>query len=308
MAVEALPILGAGIVWLTLLELPFLFLPALNPMYGAVLWLAGLVALGALVWAIANGARIPGAVVRQDANLIATLGETPVRRWIVAHVDTKAQGHSMAGRLLALWLLIAAAGGMTALLLWRIAAGPPPGAAIAAGAGLVTAAGVLARRGRLTGQSPGARDNATGLLAAMVAADARVPGIGFLFTGAEEFALAGARAHAESGFERAGEWINLDTLTGRGRLYLVSHDRAGAELADRIAPSLHSLALPLRKRRLPAGILVDSVALAHAGARACTISRLDWGDLRVMHTPRDTADGLDTTTAVRVGRALTEVG
>ena len=308
-AVEALPILGAGVAWLTLLELPFLFLPTLSANYAAVLWIAGLTALGALVWAIGNGARIPGAEIRQDTNLIATLGETPIRRWIVAHVDTKAQGHSMAGRLVALWLLVVAAGGITALIAWRMAAGVPPGWAVAAAAGLMTTAGVLARQGRLTGTSPGARDNATGLLAAMAAADARVPGTGFLFTGAEEFGLAGARAYAESGAELVGaEWVNLDTITDRGRLYLVSHDRAGAELADQIAPSLRSLEVPLRTRRLPAGILVDSVALARAGARACTISRLDWEDLRLMHTPRDTPDGLDTTTSLRVGRALVEVG
>jgi hypothetical protein len=308
-AVEALPILGAGIGWLALLELPFLLLPSLSGGYGGALWVAGLTALGTVVWAVATGARIPGAAVRQDANLLATLGDSPVRRWIVAHVDTKAQGHSMAGRLVAVWLLILAVAGITALLAWRMAAGPPPGGAVAAAAGLVSAAGLLASRGRLSGGSPGARDNATGLLAALVAADARVPGIGFLFTGAEEFSLAGARAYAESGVDLGGsEWVNLDTLTDRGRLYLVSHDRSGADLADRIAPLLRALDIPLRKRRLPAGVLVDSVALSRAGAQACTISRLDWQDFRLIHTSRDSLDGLDPATAIRVGGALTRVG
>ena len=40
-----------------------------------------------------------GGGAREDANLIATRGGVPVRRWIVAHLDTKAQRHSMAGRL-----------------------------------------------------------------------------------------------------------------------------------------------------------------------------------------------------------------
>ncbi|MDH4347925.1 MAG: hypothetical protein OEW17_03895, partial [Gemmatimonadota bacterium] len=118
----------------------------------------------------------------------------------------------------------------------------------------------------------------------------------------------GARAHAESGMDRGGEWVNLDTLADGGMLYLVHHDRAGRALADHIAPALSSLGIPLRQRRLPAGILVDSVALARAGARACTVSRLDWGALRLIHTPRDTPDGLDTATAISVGRALAAVG
>ena len=274
-----------------------------------MLWLAGLAALAALVWALATGARIPGAAVRQDRNLIATLGSLPVRRWIVAHVDTKAQGHSMAGRLVAVWLMLLAVVVMTALVGWRAAGGAPPGAAVAADAGLVSAAGLLAGRGRLRGSSPGARDNGTGLLAALVAADASVEGMGFFFSGAEEFGLAGMRAHVELGAPVTGaDWVNLDTLTGRGRVYLVSHDPAGAALADTVLPLLQPLGIPVRKRRLPAGILVDSVALARGGARACTISRLDWDDLRRMHTPGDTADTLDPGTAMQVGRALTALG
>ena len=271
--------------------------------------MAGLVALAALVWALATGARIPGAAVRQDRNLIATPGGLPVRRWIVAHVDTKAQGHSMAGRLVAVWLLVLAVGVMTALVAWRAASGVPPGAVVAAAAGLVSAAGLLAGRGRLRGSSPGARDNATGLLAALVAADARPEGTGFILSGAEEFALAGVRAHVERGASVTdADWVNLDTLTGRGRLYLVSHDRAGATLAGAILPLLQPLGIPVEQRRLPAGILVDSVALARAGARACTISRLDWSDLRRLHTPGDTVEDLDPGTAVKVGRALASLG
>jgi len=309
MVVEALPILGAGLGWLTLLELPFLLIPGLSGTHAGLLWLAGLAALAALVWALATGARIPGAAVRQDRNLIARLGDGPVRRWIVAHVDTKAQGHSMAGRLVAVWLLVLAVGVMSALVAWRLVSGVPPGAAVAGAAGLVSAAGLLAGRGRLRGSSPGARDNGTGLLAALVAADARVEGTGFFFSGAEEFALAGVKAHVERGAAvAAADWVNLDTLTGRGRLYLVSHDRAGATLAATIVPLLQPLGIPVEQRRLPVGILVDSVALARAGARACTISRLDWSDLRRLHTPGDNAEDLDPETAVNVGRALTALG
>jgi hypothetical protein len=136
-----------------------------------------------------------------------------------------------------------------------------------------------------------------------------VEGQGFFFSGAEEFALAGARAHVEHGATVTGaDWVNLDTLTGRGRVYLVSHDPAGATLAEAILPLLQPLGIPVEKRRLPAGILVDSVALARAGARACTISRLDWEDLRRMHTANDSTEDLDPGTAMGVGRALATLG
>jgi Iap family predicted aminopeptidase len=57
-------------------------------------------------------------------------------------------------------------------------------------------------------------------------------------------------------------------------------------------------------RRLPVGILTDSLPFARAGVPAITIGRLTWRTLRTIHTPRDTADGLSLETAVRIGRAL----
>jgi hypothetical protein len=75
-------------------------------------------------------------------------------------------------------------------------------------------------------------------------------------------------------------------------------------LADRLRPLLSSLGHPLEVRRLPLGILTDSLPFAAKGASAVTIARLDWQTLRLMHTGRDTVDGLSTETATRVGEAL----
>lgn len=307
-ALTAFPLLGAGLGWLTLLELPLLLgnVGALARWLAPLAWFAGALALGVLAWGIGSGATVPGAEQREDANLVARRGDLPVRRWLVAHVDTKAQGHSMAGRLTAIWVLLAAALGLSALVLWRaVQPGPLPAVAVAAGAGLALAGGLLAARGRLRGGSPGARDNGTGLLALLTAAEGGLAeGTGLLLTGAEEFGLVGARIFARVALEPGIEVVNLDTITGRGALYLVAHDRRGAALAGRLAPSLEGLGAEVRVRRLPLGILTDSLPLARAGAVAVTIGRLDREDLRRLHTPDDTPEGLALETAIGVGNRL----
>jgi hypothetical protein len=306
MAANVLPLIGAGLGWLTLLLLPLLLFENLPPFLALLVWVAGLLAVGILAWGIGSGVAVPGAERRLDANLIATRGRRPVRRWIVAHVDSKAQGQSMAGRLVAVWVLVTALAGLSVLAVVRWTGGtalPAPPVAAAAGAALT--AGILAVRGRLKGESPGARDNGTGLLAALGAAESLEEGTGIVLTGAEEFGLVGSRALLdEGGIPPGSEVLNLDTITGRGRLYVLFHDASGRALALRLAPLLAGSGGPVRVRRLPLGILVDSLPLARAGATAVTIARLDWSDLRRLHTPRDTAEDLDLGTAHAVGHVL----
>jgi len=98
--------------------------------------------------------------------------------------------------------------------------------------------------------------------------------------------------------------VNLDTIDQEGRLYLVSHDARGRRLAVAEAGKLISVGPPLRVRRLPLGILVDSLPFARAGVPAVTIGRLTWDTLRRIHTPGDTREGLSLATAKRVGQAL----
>lgn len=307
-ALSAFPLVGAGLGWLTLIQLPLLTFASVPGWAALAVWLAGAGALGVLAWGIGSGTRVPGAEQREDANLIARApGGEPVRRWVVAHLDSKAQGHSMAGRLVAVWVLVLAVLALTALGAARLVGGAPlDPVPVAAGAGLALAAGGLAARGRLQGGSQGARDNGTGLLAALeAAAGAPVPGVGILVTGAEEFGLVGARALVAGGLGVAGtEVINLDTIADRGDLAVVIHDPAHRPLADRLAAALAGIGPRVVVRRLPVGILVDSVPLARAGAVAVTIGRLDWSVLRVLHTPRDTLDGLDLGPARAVGRVL----
>jgi hypothetical protein len=299
------PLLGAGLVLTGLLETPLLVLRAV-PGWGALaVWLLG-AAGSALLGAGVGMGRLPLGESREDANLIAVRGEGAVGRWAVAHLDTKAQMQSMAGRLVAVWVVGLAVVALTGLAVARLA-GPVPRWSAAAGLLLALAAGVLAGRGRLRGTSVGARDNGSGVLAALAFAETSLdPGTGICITGAEEFGMVGARNFAAGlGSTIAGvEVLNFDTLDQEGDLYLVAHDPSGAELAARLAPRLQGLAPRIRPRRLPVGILVDSLPLARAGARAITLGRLTWRTARLIHTPADRPDDLSLDTAEAVGRAL----
>lgn len=211
----------------------------------------------------------------------------------------------MAGRLVAVWTTCAATAVLTVLALVRLH-GTVASWWLAIGAGLPLIAGVLAGRGRLKGRSLGARDNGTGVIAALAAAEStQDPGIGILITGAEEFGLVGARVFARV-MSNLGdtEFVNLDTLDQEGRLYLVSHDGRGEQLSHRLERDLAVVDLPIRCRRLPLGVFVDSAPLARTRAPSVTVGRLTWGTLRRIHTANDTPDGLSFEIAERVGRAI----
>jgi hypothetical protein len=305
-SLDGFPLFGAGLGGMSLVLFPLLVAASI-PAWGAILTVSsGLAALGLLAFGIGAGWISLGSASRVDANLIAVRSETPIRRWIVAHLDTKAQGHSMAGRLVALWILAVAIAALIALAALRLG-GPLPVEIAVAGTVLAIIAGALAGRGRLNGHSHGARDNGSGIAAALAAAEAsHDPGTGVLITGAEEFGMVGARVFArlEAARLTGVEVVNLDTIDEEGHLYLVTHDRAGVALAESEAARLRAAGLSPRTRRLPLGILVDSLPFARAGVPSLTIGRLTWRTLRIIHTPRDTVEGLTLAAAKAVGRAL----
>jgi hypothetical protein len=301
----AFPLFGAGLGLLALLLLPLLTGGFGPPWGAAAVAAAGLGALALLALGIGLGWLAPGEA-REDANLVGRRGEGPAGRWLVAHLDTKAQAQSMAGRLVAVWVVAAAIAALLGAALLRLS-GPVPLGLAAPGALLAVLAGALSGRGRLRGRSRGARDNGSGIAAVLAAAAASTdPGTGILITGAEEFGLVGARVFAQlEGGRLAGvEVINFDTIDQAGDLYLVSHERRGAALAAACAPRVAAVGPAVRRRRLPVGILVDSLPLARAGAAAITIGRLTWDTLRLIHTPQDVPEGLSLEVADRVGRAI----
>jgi hypothetical protein len=122
-----------------------------------------------------------------------------------------------------------------------------------------------------------------------------------------------AAAAAVSSRAGEGDLDRVARLAGLGKLLaadvVVEVEPGGAAIRGRdavvgLASQLAAAGLPARLRRLPPGILTDSVPFARRGVAAVTIGRLTWRTLRTIHTPRDTAEGLSLETAERIGRAL----
>ncbi|MGH7538167.1 MAG: M28 family peptidase [Gemmatimonadales bacterium] len=236
-----------------------------------------------------------GAPVAEGINLIAVRPRTRVTTWLVAHYDSKGQPVSMATRLLlvgaALAALVAAAvatmGGGHPIVWWA----PPIGLA-----------GLMVWLNRVTERSPGAVDNASGVLTALTALDALSPRttVGVLLLDAEEFGLVGARALVRERQNLLHDTvvINFDGIDDRGGVVAFVH---------RPGPVVNAVAERLRARRcqrLP--VLVDGMALAAAARECVTLMKGDWGTMRIVHRPGDSQDRLVLGGVSEVGRGVAE--
>jgi Peptidase family M28 len=223
------------------------------------------------------------ALVR-GVNLIAyrPSARPPVRPsvWLAAHYDSKGQPMSMATRLLGAG---AAALGITGLLVALAI-----GATLVPGIVLIVAGGVVLSRNRVTNGSPGAVDNASGVLAALATAD-RLPRdvpLGVLLLDAEELGLVGARALARERPDvlHGTAVVNFDGLDDAGRPIAFVHR------TERLA---RVLAQELGGRQAPwLPVLVDGIELAGPARECVTIMRGGWETARIVHTPRDAAERL----------------
>ncbi|HXV90498.1 MAG TPA: M28 family peptidase [Gemmatimonadales bacterium] len=250
------------------------------------LWATGLTGLATLAAVIAAWVRRPP--VPDGVNLIATRPGAIPRVWLVAHYDSKGQGLSMRGRLAAVAASVVGAG-----LLAGAGAALVLGALPSAGwwlAGAVPAAlggyGLLAAGVR--NDSPGAVDNATGVLTALAVADLLPPAapVGVLLTDAEELGLLGATAAARERPDlfRDAAVVNVDGIDDRGPVVAFVH-RPGAAV-DAIARALGAR----RARWLP--VVVDGVPLARVSRECVTLLKGDWSTMGVVHTRRDTVERL----------------
>jgi Zn-dependent M28 family amino/carboxypeptidase len=158
----------------------------------------------------------------------------------------------------------------------------------------------------LTGnRSAGAVDNASGLVSVLLAAreiPAR-PDIGVIVTSAEEFALAGARAHVASHHNPAVV-INCDTIDDPGSFLCMTHGRTRGSAAAAVSKAAARLGLPVKVRRTIPGILADGIAFADAGWDAVTVSRGNLSTLARVHTSSDTRERLDGSGIAQAARLL----
>jgi hypothetical protein len=229
----------------------------------------------------------------EGINLIAVRPRTRVATWLTAHYDSKGQPLSMASRLswvAATVLSLAAAAVATIIgqggVWWWI----PP----------VFLTGGFLVLNAVTDRSPGAVDNASGLLGVLGTLDALAPdsGVGAIFLDAEELGLVGASALArdrENLFTDTAV-INFDGLDDTGAVVAFVH-RSGS-VVNAVAARLGVRP----QRRLP--VLVDGIRLAQVARECMTIMQGGWGTMRVVHTPRDTPERMTLAGLHEVSRAV----
>jgi len=229
----------------------------------------------------------------EGINLIAVRPRTRVATWLTAHYDSKGQPLSMAARLswvAATAVSLAAAAAATVVgqggVWWWI----PP----------LLLAGGFCVLNVVTDRTPGAVDNASGVLAVLATLDALAPdtSVGAIFLDAEELGLVGATALAR---ERANllkdtAVINFDGLDDRGSVVAFVH-RPGS-VVGAVAARLGA-----RPRgRLP--VLVDGIPLARVARECMTIMKGGWGTMRVVHTLQDTPERMTLAGLREVSRAV----
>ena len=213
-----------------------------------------------------------GAPPADGLNLIAVRPQAKVQTWLVAHYDSKGQPISMATRLML--------AGAAALALPAI----PFGIWIPA----VLVAALFLVLNRDTNTSPGALDNASGVMTVLATLDALPPtaSVGALLLDAEELGLVGARALAR---ERANllegtTVINFDGIDDTGAVTALVHRPGGTVTGVATALSAGTW------RRLP--VVVDGMALAPATRECVTIMKGNWSTMRIVHTMSDVPERL----------------
>jgi hypothetical protein len=220
------------------------------------------------------------------ANLVGTRASGTAPVWLTAHYDSKSQRVSMATRLVGLACCLAQAPALVALAVLMALGVNHIAFALLAVPALV--GGAILSRVDLRNDSPGAVDNASGVIAVLATLDSlpREAQVGVCFTDAEEWGLQGARALVRERPElfRDAAVVNFDGLDDHGVFWLFAH-RPGP-LVTRLAG-----AAGVRARRLfPA--LVDGVAFARVARECVTVMRGNWSTARRVHTTRDDAAGL----------------
>lgn len=285
-----------------------------QPKLALFVWVQLLVLMGFTgFWLARRGVLGLGGMRRDAVNLVARRGEPRV--WLMAHLDSKSQPIPM---------LVRIAGISATVLVWLAAAGlalaQANGGDVAMWwpwvGGLGVVAGIPIVASTVGSHSPGAVDDASGVVAVLLAAEwlaggsgARADGasggpadgnrdgdaghpFGVVLTSAEELGLAGARSWVRG--RPAGTAINCDGVDDAGMLTAMYSGRAPSRLlnAFRAAAAEQGTGTSSgsRTHRVLPGVLVDGVALADAGWEVVTISRGTIATLRRIHTREDSLD------------------
>ncbi len=220
------------------------------------------------------------------ANLEARRGNPSV--WLVAHLDSKSQTVPMLARiassigmtavtlLATAVLLFSLRGDRDASTLWR---------AIEISTLIVALPSILCW---VRNQSPGAVDNASGVVAVLLAAQSlsSVRDLGVLITSGEELGLVGARVWAANARPEMVA-LNCDTVDDNGGWRMMYTGAIPIRIrgaAEAISSS--TVPKPPMGRMIP-GILADNMPFADRGIESVTLSRGTLSTLARIHTRRD---------------------
>lgn len=247
----------------------------------------------------------------RSTNLEARRGDPRV--WLVAHLDSKSQTVPILVRIASsVVLAFVSALSLIVLLLSLVGVSFPEVTWHA-----IALAGVLAALPSMLcfvqNSSNGAVDNASGVVAALLAAqsDLAPRDLGVVITSGEELGLAGARAWALSALplpvvqpsvlpasapqvnpQREVSILNCDTVDEAGQwrcMYTGTKPDRITAAAETIAGTL---GVRVKVGRLIPGILADSMVFADRGLKAVTVARGTFGTLARIHTRRDTSNTL----------------
>jgi hypothetical protein len=276
-----------------------------SPRRALAAMLPGLVAIGAFArWSARRGVLDAPVMQRKGVNLVATRGVGWPRVWLVAHLDSKSQPVPIGLRAAAIVLGAVASVGLVGLAFAGIAGSvwAHAGSASWVVATVVGVLGALPIVATTVGdRSPGALDNASGVVSVVLAAEALPPtaNVGVLLTSAEELGLAGARAWLRMAVRARSRVrieadappslaINCDGVDDLGPLTIMRGSRAKG-LARALEQAARDEGAHPRIRGLLPGVLVDAVAFTDAGWESVTVSRGTLGTLLRIHRPSDTA-------------------
>ena len=228
--------------------------------------------------------------------------------WLVAHLDTKGQTIPMLVRitgsvaqagvavLALLMLLLALAGVAVSIRGWQWLQ-------FAAVASAVPTLVCWVRN-----DSKGALDNATGVVAVLLAAKSLsdVSNLGILLTSGEELGLAGARNWAARS-PRDITVVNSDTFDDAGTWRSMHTGKSPKKLSAAVETSASRLGFKVARGRMIPGILADSIAFSDLGIEAVTLSRATLSTLARIHTRRDNSAALTGEGAADASRLLSDL-
>lgn len=255
--------------------------------------LTGILVLGLLGrWLARDGVLHAPWIRAQGVNLEASRPGRAPAVWLCAHLDSKSQPVPTLVR--SAGIVLQAVGSLAILVL---AAGAAFGAsapfAVWVGATIVTLAGAIPVVSGVVGpHSPGALDNASGVVTVIAAARrlTDVEGVGIVITDAEELGMAGA--HAWGSTRPGAVVLNCDGVDDRGPTRVMHPGMR----PPAILHALRVTASPVPDvRRLPPGVLTDSVAIARRGGQSVTFSKGTWVSLARVHSRKDSLARLQGT-------------